>query len=204
VAFRHEVSGGSIVEYLAGIRAGLCSPPSALSSPAALVIPSRVMTRISALAGLLLIVMFGGCQVPPKEQTGGAIPAAPNPANTERWDRGRQCAEQAEKVVKRVEAVGREAKDQELSRWTNHYSVKFERCYVQVILSVQPSQKMVTPESAEALLDAFENRVVAARPTKEATSPDVRARYCLIDDGTTNSKGDCAAARAYIDERMNK
>ena len=166
------------------------------------------MRRTYAPVCVLLATLLTGCQIPPKEQDTTAKSAATQPS-TEKpppinlWERSRQCAEQAGRVITRKEAELRANRDVRLNKWENHYNTERERCYVRVsYLVVRPVPNSGLPSTFDELIDAFENRTIAEGVERgEAAVPTF---FCSIKDGITDSAGDCAAARAYIDERMNK
>jgi hypothetical protein len=78
--------------------------------------------------------------------------------------KSKECAERAEKVVTEWDRDG-------LSRgfpktiWSNHYSPKFNRCFIEVIAS--------SPARTESLTDAFERSTLAVE--------DVVHQYCKIE-----------------------
>jgi hypothetical protein len=160
------------------------------------------MNRMIAVAVALLATQVGGCGFPPKAPDPASKatvkPAVEPAANV--WERSRQCAEQTEKVIKRVEAE--RSADVGLVGWQNHYSPKYERCFVHLSYVNRKAKELGLPVTFDELDDAFENKLLAV-----ATGV-IRAKnaewYCSITDGVTDSNGDCAAARAYIDERMKK
>lgn len=120
------------------------------------------------------------------------------------WDRSRQCTAQAEKVAKPLETL--HTPDVIFMGWENHYSPKYERCFVHV--SYQNPKALADPHLGlpvfyDELSDAFENRMLATAPTITVGVPNTSI-ICSITDGATQVSFDCAAARAYIDERMNR
>jgi hypothetical protein len=155
------------------------------------------MKRTTALVAALLAALASGCQVPPKAPDPATQTTTAKPA-VDVWERSRQCAEQAEKVVKREQA--RLGPEESVLVWENHYSTKFERCYVRVTYLFRgPVVKAgIGPSQLDTLSDAFENRIVAefAQGVKEDSS------FCRIKDGSDDQS--CRAAKAYIEERMTK
>jgi hypothetical protein len=166
----------------------------------------RPMKRTPEICvGLLLVVGGVGCQFSPNGPSAAKSeppkPAMERPASTELWERSRQCSEQAEKVVKRVEAV-RGPHIAVVASWENHYSVKFQRCYVHITYQNRKAAKSLgIPLFYDELGDAFENRVLATGSSMMIATGR-SAAFCSINDGTPNVPGDCDAARAYIDERI--
>lgn len=159
------------------------------------------MKRMTAAVAALLATLVSGCQFPPKapdpaSKTMTTKPSAEPAANV--WERSRQCAEQAEKVVKREQA--RLGPDSSVYDSENHYSAKFERCYVRITyLFRHPNRAAGIPLFRDELSDAFENRILAS--FAEGVS-NTDSSFCRVKDGSDDQT--CRAARAFIDERMNK
>jgi hypothetical protein len=97
------------------------------------------------------------------------------------WQKSKECAAQAEKVVADWDRDNA-ARGFPKTIWTNHYSPKFNRCFIEV-------HDAATPRSS--LTDAFERSTVAVY--------DIVHRYCEIglDDV------DCHRVYEFIADHMN-
>jgi hypothetical protein len=165
----------------------------------------RRMKRTLAIGATLFAVLLSGCQVPPRDQDGAANPASVKSAavpvpTANLWERSRQCAERAEKVVKQIKVSG----DSGVVTWENHYSPKYERCFVLVTYQdPKPDIATGTPALYVELADALENRLLAAAAVGwEAFKP--MPFYCRIREGSGERIVNCSDADAFIQERMNK
>jgi hypothetical protein len=86
--------------------------------------------------------------------------------------------------------------------WSNHYSAKYQRCFVQIdFRHVMPMVDKTAPHLVVVLLDAIENREVAAFTS--TNDKDAQAAYCTITDGDVRKEGDCYAAMTYMNDRMS-
>lgn len=168
-------------------------------------------TPVAALGCVVVaLVVLTGCdgQTPktnahPTAATRDAIqPAVERTSNVDLWERSRQCAEQAEKVVKRIgeDMISSGPDFPRISAWTNHYSPRFERCFVRITFrNRQPDRKNDIPLYFDELHDAFENRVLATHTMNSKS--DGTSMYCETKELTTS---DCRMIEGYIDERMSK
>ncbi|HEY6345103.1 MAG TPA: hypothetical protein VIY49_26700 [Bryobacteraceae bacterium] len=135
-------------------------------------------------------------------------PTAPPKPDT--WERSKECAAQAEKVVadrdRRTAAFGGHSAD-----WTNHYSPKYNRCFVTVLYMADPKTAVKgAPVFNSFLIDAFERSSVASSAC--CGSPEILCHSgedaescrriwqsaCKIEDQET----DCEKAKQFIEEHM--
>ena len=169
-------------------------------------VPSLPLPSMAAALGMALAVgsCGGGSKAPPPAERQAVVSGQKTPAKPEdrpesdSWTRSRQCAEQAERVAKREE----QSSDTfiVIMGWSNHYSPKFQRCFVQVTYlnkdaKANPKLKLIM----HSLFDAFENREIASYT--DASTPDA-AGACAVLEGV-ESMFDCAAARRFVKERMS-
>jgi hypothetical protein len=111
---------------------------------------------------------------------------------TEAWKRMTECSAQTERLAAKEEWRG----NSEVIGWENHYSPKYERCYVRI-----QKQFALQPESSfYELYDAFETKFLIlcgnsanAELVCRGSVEPARAEDC--------SKAVC---QQYIDEHMNK
>jgi len=104
------------------------------------------------------------------------------------WQKMKDCAAQAEKVGP-VEAEANNGS------YTNHYSAKYDRCYVRITWLLKGQGEEVS-EIGERLVDAFEHDTKALSLTPQPQPGSKKG--CFVDGGT----GDCAAASDFISEHM--
>jgi hypothetical protein len=101
---------------------------------------------------------------------------------TDDWQRMKECAEQAARLMKQSAPAQPGYEDS----WSNHYSPKYGRCYV---LSESKSKGSAWLHMG----DAFEGSTIAVcveASLKRCVAPGIK------DD-------DCDACRRYIDDHMN-
>jgi hypothetical protein len=114
------------------------------------------------------------------------------------WTRSRQCAEQAEQIVKRLTQEQRGG-PLKIMGWFNHYSPKFQRCFVRVSyfnsLAKSDKEQPLLPFS---LFDAFDNREIAFC----SSTPSPLCQF-LGDDGS-EIPGDCIGCQRFVKERIQK
>jgi hypothetical protein len=110
------------------------------------------------------LALMWGCRTAAKQiasqgPTSEAVASQTASNHTESWDRMRQCAAQADVVAKRSDwAEGRHTKDLTTLSWSNHYSPKYQRCYIEVTYILHRSDRN---HIGYELWDAFEGNVVA-------------------------------------------
>ena len=86
----------------------------------------------------------------------------PPPAKSESWQRSKECSAQGEKIV----AEWPQRRGAAPEDWHNHYSPKYERCFVTVCFTqISKDEKNFPSIFTTALVDAFERSTVAATCT---------------------------------------
>jgi hypothetical protein len=112
--------------------------------------------------------------------------ATSEPRQTENWERTRECAAQAEHAAKRA------GWDAGKSGWENHYSVKYERCFVAV-------DSFADGVVNHELYDAFEGHLLALCPFSTT-----KTTICITEDADgKNPPVDCDVCRQFIADRMS-
>jgi len=112
-------------------------------------------------------------------QTPSNKPASPA-AKPDTWQRSKECAVQAEKLVAEWDRDNA-ARGFPKTIWTNHYSPKYSRCFIEAHDSTTRS----------SLTDAFERSTVAEY--------DIVNRYCEI--GLEHV--DCPKVYQFMEDHMN-
>lgn len=132
--------------------------------------------------------------------------ATPEPRQTDNWERARECAAQADRLAKRESWVKGGTKLHFTTEdWSNHYSPKYQRCYVWVTYSElieEKHQEKIGPGNVfvfDELWDAFEQRMLG-RCTGD-TRKAIQGNFCAIYDGQETRFG-CDACKQYIEDRM--
>ena len=137
-------------------------------------------------------------------------PPTPKP---EIWERSKECAAQAEKVVIQRNLMTTPYGNP-IAEWKNHYTPKYNRCYLWALYLDKDHIKSGQLTST-MLIDAFERSVlaesaggvtsVAAACRNEAKSAECKedARYiykysCTIE----KEQVDCLKSEAFISEHM--
>jgi hypothetical protein len=119
----------------------------------------------------------------------------------------KDCAEQAERVVKQIKASQIElgSSADRLMDWENHYSPKYGRCYFRasyISHDLKQGKDVGVPPFTSEIYDAFEGRVLSR--CTGATAAKLAKSFCHVDDDAAPSEGDCAACQLYADEHMTK
>jgi hypothetical protein len=157
-----------------------------------------------AIYVLFVSLPFIACDVRPKTQANqGSKPASiQEQPKKDGWQRMKDCADLSDLMTKRMGWVeGAHTDDHTVQGWVNHYSPKYERCYVQVgYLNRLAKKDKSLPLLYEELWDAFENRLVAVCTTSSAAKSE---DFCLIPDAKSESDIGCQACRQFVDDRMN-
>ncbi len=102
------------------------------------------------------------------------------------WDKSKQCADQAAKVM----ADAHTPSDGEYYNWNNHYSPKYNRCFIEIRLI---SDKPLIVNISTELQDAFERRRLAY-----VTNAAIAVPYCNIEGDDVP----CPRVRDFIAEHM--
>ena len=104
----------------------------------------------------------------------------------------KDCAAQAEKVGPGEAAVNK-------GNYDNHYSPKYDRCYVRISWTI--SQGEPVSGLGVRLIDAFEHSTIAV---STITSPESKAN-CFVEstDRQLIKVVDCSAAAAFIYDHMS-
>lgn len=135
---------------------------------------------VSAIVALALATMA---------LSGQTIAKKDSPPKTDTWQRSKECAAQAEKVM--TDKPG---------SWENHYSPKYNRCFVSTSTRT-PGERAGKdfPETVVELIDAFERTALAqwvsAYPQSEGP---LNALSCHIG----YEPAACAKAISFISEHM--
>lgn len=133
-----------------------------------------------------------------QQQTQTPAVSLSEPRKTNNWDRMRQCTAQADQFTAAAGLVeGQQNGGTVTTGWTNHYSPKYEHCYL-LVSYVHKGGKAKPPGepiSHNELWDVFERKLLS---TCAGAQFGTNA-YCSID----GQKGfDCAACQEFIDDRM--
>lgn len=148
----------------------------------------------------------------PPDSASKGVPQAPDvtqPASQrDNYERMKDCAAQADQIVNQTIVAAAQKRlgvaintpslsnwdtDASILGWGNHYSSKYERCYVAVSAISHSGQ---SPWSYEEVYDAFESKSLVIY-----TDNHENASFCKIF-GDNSTTGNCNAARAFIDDHM--
>ena len=143
------------------------------------------MKRVSIILVAVAAVSFG--QTATKK-------AAPMPPKSDAWQKSKECANQAEKVMadndRRATAMGLPGS----AGWTNHYSPKYDKCFVSAeYVNKDGGIGKNGPMFTTSLIDAFERSFLATSASVGPTEG-----LCQIDHKPVA----CAKAEDFIAERM--
>src|SRR5262249_28896899 len=136
------------------------------------------------------------------------IPAEANTArqaNQLSWERMKQCAERADHLARQQGwVVGRSDGGTRVLGWSNHFSPKYQRCYVEVSYFNDAAESDESlPVLTYSLFDAFENKELSS--CTDASNLKAGS-FCEIFAGeaATPIAGDCRECRAFVQDRMGK
>lgn len=137
-----------------------------------------------AIRRLCLCTVFASlslAQAPPKKTSSAQT-------KPDTWQKSKECAVQAEKVVEAFRTAA-------TVEWQNHYSPKYERCFLKVSYMYRPSDGggKDVPMFSYQLIDAFERSRLA-----NSASVGPTGGICNIDEKPV----DCAKAEAFIAEHL--
>jgi hypothetical protein len=137
------------------------------------------------------------------------------PVKTDTWQKSKECSVQAEKVMANLDQQSVARGGTPASSWTNHYSPKYNRCFIrgEYLLDAKSTVKG-GPFAYARLLDAFERSALAVTAyglsshlaCRSESNPDECEQsaalawkiFCKIDDEDV----DHATAEAFITEHM--
>ena len=159
--------------------------------------PIRAETTLAC--GIFTILLAPSlAQTPTKKTT----PALTKP---DRWQRSRECAVQAEKMVAEwPQRTGSAASD-----WNNHYSPKYDKCYVSIYLRQLSTDEKVFPTIFQTLLfDAFERSAAIASSCTVIVNSDCAEQILktgrdVMLESVSKRLYDKPLAEASADERKN-
>src|SRR5262249_43640695 len=153
---------------------------------------------------LSVAVAFGAC-IACQQQSHTPPPAqstAPPVQKVDAWQRMKECADQMERIGKQNKwAEGQRTGDLQIAGWHNHYSPKYDRCFISIFyINHAAAKNPILPLEYEELVDAFENRYLA---TCTDAHTEQAAAFCNVDlpDGPHSDYGAC---RAFVNDRMDK
>jgi hypothetical protein len=138
---------------------------------------------------LLALIVASVCAQTPKEQS-----ATPSHQESDTWERSRECATQADKVMadkKQEDQRAQEAdpSDTRSHEWINHYSPKFDKCFIRD-RQIHFEDKYLV-DTVE-LIDAFERSILASRRASGS------ALSCQIRGGTAG----CDSWNQFVIDHM--
>ena len=120
------------------------------------------------------------------------------------WQRSKECAEQTERILKRMhlELGQTSGNEDSVGETENHYSAKYRRCFVRtrfitslkVLRGLTPEAKKSMPTSYWKLFDAFEGRELATCTYDHVESG------CMVG----GRLGGCVECRQFTKDRMEE
>jgi len=174
---------------------------------------------VSALPGSiclsLCLTLCASCHtgnVPPASQPQSAVNGASksfaiNANENTNWQRMKDCAEQTDRMLKRahLEEGQRIGADTTITGTQNHYSPKYERCYIQVFVShnlkgnIEAQVKKGVPLVSYDLYDGFEGKFLSSC----TDMPQINhSFFCSIEGNSGNPSWDCSACAKFTKDRM--
>jgi hypothetical protein len=115
-------------------------------------------------------------------------------ANSNDWQKSKECANQAEKVMADNDRRAAEMGLPGSAGWTNHYSPKYDKCFISAEhINKDGGVGKDGPMFATSLIDAFERSFLATSASVGPTEG-----FCQIDHKPVA----CAKAETFIADRM--
>ncbi|MGA2274853.1 MAG: hypothetical protein ABSH00_14950 [Bryobacteraceae bacterium] len=148
------------------------------------------------VAAELLLSALALWRRPVQPMAAGRAAEVATAAASNRWQRMRECSEEADRMAKKGWAYDTAA-GYVIENRISHYSEKYERCYVEVFFSTGRREFPDAPFTYSVIYDAFEGARVSScvGPSDEADhSPGLPVTWC---------DGDCAVCRSHEKDRMN-
>src|ERR1700720_2942450 len=139
-----------------------------------------------------VVLSFGTCC---EKATAPATNKAASQATPDTWQRSKECATQAEKVIAASDREELAKGFPAAMQWENHYSPKYDKCFVSAVYmekSKRPSGEAFS-FIATILTDAFERHSLATSASLEEP-----AGICNID----GTNADCTQVEAFITDHM--
>jgi hypothetical protein len=134
----------------------------------------------------------------PTEKAASLAPKATSELNTDNWQRSKECAAQAEKLMTEWHNLtDAPPKDGGIApSWTDHYSPKYNRCFIKYTHTINEgwTSSMVLEDM---LIDAFERSTLAK--SFPLAAPAQIKLFCSTDD---DPKADCEKAKNFISDHM--
>lgn len=140
------------------------------------------MKRMTILIFLFALPVLPQSATPPAAKTGDDL-----------WQKTKDCAAQAEKLMAYFNS---RSSDGGSSDWQNHYSPKYDKCFVSASYTLSEKDRGGKPGPffLTMLYDAFERSTLA----KSATGEKTEAWGCRILEKYV----DCGEAEKFITEHM--
>jgi hypothetical protein len=157
-----------------------------------------VTVQNRAVVSVAAVLVLGALAVNAQQSKTAIKPESPNATATD-WARMKECTEQVEKVAKRTKLDD----DPRLMGRQNHYSLNFQRCYVQISYRnpAGAANPATIPTTYYELWDAFEERLVAT--CNDVFSLMEAGAFCNIQEGEIGFVG-CRVCQDFIKTRMTK
>lgn len=167
----------------------------------AVFLPSRLhgVRRVSAFVTVAVSLLPFSCQPQGKNKPQESQQKATSgPSQTDNWERMKECAAQTDSLAGREGWVRGDTKSHVTTEdWSNHYSPKYERCYVEVSYRNHLAEKdKDLPLLYFELWDAFEGKLVASCTNASTAGASI---VCESE----SKFGDCRACRQFVKDRMN-
>jgi hypothetical protein len=114
----------------------------------------------------------------------------------------KDCAEQTDRFAKRAGWIeGHREGDVTVLGWRNHYSPKYEKCYVLVSYENHAATKDGSiPLLYDELYDAFEGRLASMCADARNQSPTA---FCTIQEADDTQPGNCHACQLFSKDHMS-
>jgi hypothetical protein len=164
--------------------------------------------RLSSFSSAKVIAMFvlilacNGCESLTSRRPSDPGPTSfTKPQSIDSWQRMKQCAEQAETMAKSVKFVeGERSGNLQTLTWENHYSPKYDRCYIKISYAHYIPNKNAIRGTHEELWDVFERRRLSS--FTDINGPE-QELFCDIPTDDKVARHQCAACLQFIKDHMD-
>ena len=140
-----------------------------------------------------------GVRTQPESNERAQSPTIQEQPKKDNWQRMKECAEQAERMIRSQGiVVGKQKGDSTITGYEDHYSQKYERCFMTTstinYAAGTPGNPTLVITTTD-LYDAFEGKLLA-------TSANATAWEDCYIEGIRGSISHCDEADAFIKDRM--
>jgi hypothetical protein len=135
------------------------------------------------------------------EKRTAIIESKPLVREKDSWQRTKDCAEQTERFAKaKGWFEGKTKGETTIISWENHYSAKYQGCYVKINYWVN-SRDLKLPSHYYEFWDAFEGKFLSR--CNDAQQRQASGILCTVQSREDSENVNCGMCRDFVRDRMN-